>query len=211
MWHQWYQAWLSWRLKDPAYRFLFEPPPDDAVVCFDCETTGLDPKRDALISLSAIKIQGHEILTSESLNLTFQPNQTVGADSIVIHHLRNIDLSQGVSPDQAAQAFLRFVGSRPLVGYYLSFDVAMVNQLIQPLIGIGLPNAQTDISEIYSQLFYKSWFHDAQQTFDLSFQAIRQKLALPSLGQHDAFNDALMTAMMYVKLKKMQAQAGANK
>jgi len=36
----------------------------------------------------------------------------------------------------------------------------------------------------------------------LSFDAILEDLNLPKLGKHDAFNDALMTAMMYLKLKQ---------
>ncbi|WP_019896221.1 3'-5' exonuclease [Hydrogenovibrio halophilus] len=204
MWQRFYQAWLKKRLKDPEYGFLFEPPEDDAVVCFDCETTGLDPKRDSIISLSAIKIRGADILTSESLNLTFQPQQTVEGDSIVIHRLRNMDLSEGLAPQEAARRFLQFIGSRPLIGYYLEFDVAMVNRLIKPLLGIPLPNTQTDIAELYSDLFYQPWFQPEHEVFDLSFQGIRTRLELPGLGQHDAFNDALMTAMMYVKLRHLQ-------
>ena len=30
------------RIGDPQWRFLFEPGPEDEVVVFDCETTGLD-------------------------------------------------------------------------------------------------------------------------------------------------------------------------
>ena len=43
---------------------------------------------------------------------------------------------------------------------------------------------------------------------DLRFQSILSDLGIPSLGQHDAFNDALMTAMMYVQLRDMR-QRGA--
>ncbi|KUJ71972.1 3'-5' exonuclease [Thiomicrospira sp. WB1] len=204
-WQRIHQAWLKKRLKTPQYAHLFDPPPDDDVVCFDCETTGLDPKKDSIISLSAIKIRGHEICTSESLNLTFRPEQTVQGDSIVIHRLRNMDLSEGLAPEEAAHWFLRFVGSRPLVGYYLEFDVAMVNRLIRPMLGIPLPNRQTDISELYTDLFHQPWLQPEHEVFDLSFQAIRERLELPGLGQHDAFNDALMTAMMYVKLRHLKA------
>ncbi len=62
--------WLS-RLMDKAtlanksYAFLFEPGPQDEVVSVDCETTGLDPRRDEIISVAAIKICGDRILSSE--------------------------------------------------------------------------------------------------------------------------------------------------
>ena len=36
---------------------------------------------------------------------------------------------------------------------------------------------------------------------DLRFETIRQRLDLPRRAVHDAFNDALLTAMMYLRLK----------
>jgi DNA polymerase-3 subunit epsilon len=39
---------------------------------------------------------------------------------------------------------------------------------------------------------------------DLTFKAIMRDLDLPPLAQHDAFNDAMMTAMMYLALRDMK-------
>lgn len=201
------QAWLKYRLKNPDFQFLFDAPPDQDVVCFDCETTGLDPKKDTIVSLSAIKIRGAEILTSQSLNLKFKQQQTINPDSIVIHGLRNMDVEAGLASAEAIRQFVEFIGSRPLVGYYLEFDMAMVNSLIKPWLGIGLPNQQIEVSQLYHKQFYKDWLQPEHEVFDLSFKTILAKLKLPSLGQHDAFNDALMTAMIYVKLKQLVSDA----
>jgi hypothetical protein len=43
----------------------------------------------------------------------------------------------------------------------------------------------------------------------LRFAAILSDLGLPALDQHDAFNDALMTAMMYVQLRDMLDRGSA--
>lgn len=197
------QAWSRWRLKDDAYAFLFDAPHADEVVCFDCETTGLDPSKDKLVTLSAIKIRGGEILTSESLNLQFKQAGDINPESIVIHQLRNMDVTLGLEERDAIDQFLRFIGSRPLVGYFLSFDVSMVNSVTIPWLGIRLPNPQLEVAELYHRQFYQDWLQPDHEVFDISFGKILTHLNLPSFGQHDAFNDALMTAMMYVKLQKM--------
>jgi len=96
---------------------------------------------------------------------------------------------------------LTIIGSRPLVGYYLEFEVAMINKYLKPLLGISLPNEQIEVSGIYSD-YKQNLFNPIE--VDLRFDAIDADLDLPILGKHDAFNDANMTAMMYVKLQNMK-------
>lgn len=196
------QAWSKRRLKQAEFSYLFDPPPDEDVVCFDCETTGLNRKEDRIVSLSAIKIRGNQILSGQSLNLKFKQQQDINPESIVIHRLRNVDVEVGLEERDAITQFLQFIGSRPLVGYFLEFDVAIVNQVIKPWLGIGLPNTQIEVSKCYHQRYYQAWLQQEHEVFDLGFNTILTRLDLPKFGQHDAFNDALMTAMMYVKLKE---------
>ena len=76
-------------LGDHAYRFLFEPGPPDEVVALDCETTGLDPRRDDIIAVAAVRIRGNRILTSERFEAIVRPDRTpTCAESIKVHQLR---------------------------------------------------------------------------------------------------------------------------
>jgi len=56
-------------LKDENYSFLFDKPPLDEVIVYDTETTGLNPKKDEILSIGAVKIRGNKILTSEKFEL----------------------------------------------------------------------------------------------------------------------------------------------
>ncbi|WP_404378787.1 3'-5' exonuclease [Caenispirillum salinarum] len=189
------------RLKDPDYAFLFEPDDSGEAVCFDCETSGLDPATAELLSIGAVKIKGNRILTSDRLELTIKPERAVPADAIKVNHLREMDVAGGLPVRDALDTFLRFVGGRPLVGYYLEFDVAMVNKYLRPWLGVGLPNRQTDVSAMYyDRKIKRAGSHDYTGTVDLRFASIMKDLGLPERGAHDAFNDALMTALIYVKL-----------
>jgi len=188
------------KLTDENYSFLFDEPPLDEVVVYDTETTGLNPKKDEILSIGAIKIKGNKILTSEKFELFVQPTKEISEESIKIHQIRNIDLQNGSEPNDALDKFLHFIGSRPLVGYYLEFDVNMINKYLKPFLGIKLPNKQIEVSGVY---------HDKKIKFipegniNLRFDVIMKDLELPIFGKHDAINDAIMTAMMYVKLKNI--------
>ena len=187
---------------DQSYRFMFERERTDEVVAIDCETTGLKVRTDDIITIAAIKIRGNRIMTSERFEAAVRPDASMQAEAIKVHRLRQVDVAQGPLIWKALPKFLHFVGGRPLVGYYVDFDIAMLDKYILPFIGIELPNSRIEVSKLY----YDRKYGDAppNTTIDLSFAAILKDLKIPPLAEHDAFNDALMTAMMYVALRDMK-------
>jgi len=208
------QAWLKGsklknlksQLKEPHYDFLFNVEPG-VFVCFDCETTGLDRKNDRIITLSAIKIIKNEVQTSQSLNLVIEQSEDISSESIQIHQIRNLDVKNSdelySNELEAIKVFLEFIRGATLVGYYLDFDVAMVNRVIKPYLGIGLPNPQIEVSGMYYEYAAKKYTRSCiEPNIDLGFDSILENLDIPNFGQHDAFNDALMTSLIFVKLQQ---------
>lgn len=185
------------KLKNEAFAFLFETPPSDEVVVFDTETTGLNPKKDEILSIGAVIVKENKILTSQKFELFVKPTRDINEESIKIHQIRNIDLQNGLESKEAILQFLQFIGSRPLVGYYIEFDTKMVNKYVKTLLGISLPNEQIEVSGIYHDKKIKLI---PDGTIDLRFDVMMKDLGLPIFGKHDALNDAVMTAMMYIKL-----------
>ena len=196
------------KLRDPAFRFLFDPPPADEWIALDCETTGLNVRTDAIISIGAVRIAGDRILTSQRLELLIKPQCNVGADSIRVHRLRKRDLVDGVPIEQAIHTLLHFIGSRPLVGYYLEFDVAMLNRVLVPMLGIGLPQPKIEVSGLYYDYQFRQLPPYRQQgdpDLDLRFATLMRTLELPTWDAHDALNDAVMAALAFVKLRHLGA------
>lgn len=188
-------------LSDERFRFLFAEAPEDEVVVFDTETTGLNPKKDEILSIGAVKVRGNKILMSEKFELFVKPQCEVGECSIKIHQIRNIDLQHALSPREAIEQFLHFIGARPLVGYYLEFDVAMINKYLKGWLNIYLPNPQIELSGLYHDKKIK---RIPDGVIDLRFDVMMKELGLPIFGKHDALNDAMMSAMMYVKLRNVE-------
>jgi DNA polymerase III subunit epsilon len=191
-------------LSDRAYRFLFEPPPQGEAASIDCETTGLNTRTDDIVAVAAIRIRDNRILTSERFEAIVKPKAKLNPDAIKVHRLREQDVAGGRPIEEALPDLLRFIGSRPLVGFYLEFDVAMLNRHVRRLIGVNLPNAQIEVSGTY----YERKYGDAPPgtEVDLRFMSILRDLGLPALDQHDAYSDALMTAMMYLTLEDLKAR-----
>jgi DNA polymerase-3 subunit epsilon len=195
------KKWNQKHLTDERFAFLFDETQNDEVVVFDCETTGLNPKKDELISIGAVKIRGNRILTDEAMHLYIEQKQQISHESITIHQIRHCDLENAISVEEAIEKFLYYIGNRTLAGYYLEFDVAMINKYTKPMYGITLPNRQEEVSAIY---YDKKIETIPQGHIDLKFNTILKDLDLPTLQAHDALNDAVMTAMIYLKLKHIK-------
>ena len=193
------QKWNRKNLNDERFAFLFDEVQSDEVVVFDCETTGLKPKIDDIISIGAVKVKGNKILTNEAIHIFVKQEKQINHESITIHQIRHCDLDEAISIEEAIEKFLYYIGNRKLVGYYLEFDVAMINKTIKPMFGITLPNKQEEVSAIY---YDKKIATIPQGHVDLRFDTILNDLDLPKFQAHDALNDAIMTAMMYLKLRR---------
>ena len=201
------REWLLYHLGDPAFRFMFDAPPANEWVALDCETTGLNVRTDEIISIGAVRIAGNRIMTSERLELLVRPERGVSPESVRIHRLRERDVAQGLPIEEAMKRLMHFIGSRPLVGYYLEFDVAMLNRAIWPLLGQGLPQAKIEVSSLYHDYKFKQLPAYQQQEnadIDLRFATLMTDLGLPLREAHDALNDAVMAALAFIKLRQLR-------
>jgi DNA polymerase-3 subunit epsilon len=202
--HSWWWRlfWLA-SLGDHSYKFLFRPGPPDEVVSLDCETTGLDTERDEVVAVAAVRIRGDRILLSERFEALVRPERAqAGAEAIKVHRLRQADVADARPMRQVLPALLRFIGGRPLVGYYIDFDVRMLDKYAKDLIETKLPNPRIEVSALY----YDRKYGDAPPgtVLDLRFAAMLEDLGIPSLEQHNALNDAVMAAMAFVALRDMK-------
>ncbi len=192
--------WQRKSLKDEKYAFLYDKPLHDEYVCLDCETTGLNPKKDEILSIGAVIIKENKILMRKTLNIFVKPSKNVTEESIKIHHIRPIDLENAIDPKDAILELLEFIGSRTIVGYYIKFDIAMISKYTKKYIGVKLPNHSIEVSSMY----YKTRPKNSEYAFvDLKFDTIMKELEIPELGKHDALNDAIMTSMIFLKLRDM--------
>lgn len=208
LWNTVKREWLLYHLADTEFRFMFDQPPEQEWVALDCETTGLNVRTDEIISIGAVRIVGNRIMTSERLELLVRPERGISAESVRIHRLRERDVAEGLPIDEAMKQLMHFIGSRPLVGYFLEFDVAMLNRAIWPLLGLGLPQPKIEISRLYYDYKFKQLPAYQQQDnadIDLRFVTLMNDLGLPQRDAHDALNDAIMAALAFIKLRQLQA------
>ena len=164
---------------------------------FDCEATSLDIKEAEILSIGAVIIRGNTIVSSSAFYVLVKPEGIMQASNIKVHGLRPKDVSNGIPAADAVRQLLDFIGGRPLVGYYLEYDIGLINKILKPLIGIGLPQRAIEVSRLYYDQELKN---NPDGYVDLRLASMIEKLKFPDLPRHDALNDAINVALMYLTL-----------
>ena len=203
------RQWLLYNLENTQFRFMFDPPPPNEWVALDCETTGLNVNTDEIISVAAVRIVDNRVMTSERLELLVRPEKRISVESVRIHQLREQDVAQGMSLETAMTQLMEFIGSRPLVGYYLEFDLAMIDRAVAPVLGgnMGLPQRRHEVSAMYYDYKFRQLPRHLRDNpiIDLRFATLMNDLELPLRNAHDALNDAIMAAFAFIKLRHLLA------
>jgi len=192
------RQWQLRCLKDPHYATLFEDDGEE-VVSLDCETTSLKVQEAELLSIGAVRLRGNRILSSASFYVLVKPTRKLESRNISIHGLRPMDVSEGLSADTAVRQLLDFIGGRALVGYYLEYDVAVLNKYVRTITGTSLPNRQIEVSGRYYDYKFKQ---NPGAYIDLRLAELIDDLHIPALPRHDALNDAITAGMLYLALKQ---------
>ncbi|TWI55701.1 DNA polymerase-3 subunit epsilon [Pseudomonas duriflava] len=189
--------WPSWRQR--LYWWRHDPMEADEIVSLDLETTSLDPRKADILSIGAVMIRQGKVMVGERLELYVEPPASLGAESIRIHKLRRIDLEGQLPLEEALRQVRAFLGNRPLLGYYLSFDMAVLNRHFRRLGQPRLKNPRIEVSALYHRKVSRL-FPDVH--LDLRFDTLSRALEVPVTGRHTALGDAHTVSLMFLRLRK---------
>ena len=99
------------------------------MMVIDCETTGLDPRRDRVLSFAAVRIEeGLRVAQQPTVDLLIDPGTDIPARATAIH---GIDRRQLVGAPSFGDAFGRIAASLAdvvVVGHFVGFDLAVLGR-----------------------------------------------------------------------------------
>lgn len=186
--------------------------PDNMPLCdvtfavLDTETTGLNPVKDAILSIGGVKVQHGAIEVTQSLELFLEQLATPRQEDIAIHGIIPADRAGQISIAEAMQQFTAWCGSSVLVGHHIAFDLAILNTALKKL-GCGtLRNPSLDTLQLHVRL------NGSTQNFfnpgELSLDALAAQYRIALHDRHTALGDAYITAILLLKLLHRIEQRG---
>lgn len=186
------------------------PLADYDFVVFDTELTGLDKRRDEIVSIGAVRISNLRIMVGDAFYVQVNPHRPLPKDSTLIHRLTPDQLREAPPLATVLPDFIDYCGRALLVGHYVGLDVAFINRACHRYYGARLGNPCLDtmhLAQTHTELQWQQ-YHDRYR-MDISYNlgALGAKYQLPAFTHHNAYEDALQTAYLFVYLvKKMRSQ-----
>jgi ATP-dependent DNA helicase DinG len=105
-------------------------------VALDLETTGIDPDRDAIIEIGAVKFRGDQVL--EEFVALVNPGRPIPSEIVALTGITDEDLLEAPHLQAVLPRLARFVGDRSVVGHSIEFDLSFLRRWSALLSNHGL-------------------------------------------------------------------------
>lgn len=172
---------------------------DLACTVFDTETTGLDPVRDEIISIGAVRVLGGRLLRQETFDRLVDPGRPVPPQSVAVHGISTSMVRGQPSIDDVLPLFARFAEDTVLVGHNVGFDMRLLKEK-EDRTGVRFGQPVLDTLLLDAALHPDFEEH--------SLEAIAVRLGVEVVGRHTALGDALVTADVFLRLITLLEQRG---
>ena len=174
--------------KSPIYNDYIQ---SNNFVVFDVETTGLNPENCDIIEIGAVKIKNGEIV--EKFQTLIKPRERISdyitsINGITNEMVEDCEYGEYIIPD-----FYKFCEGCVLVGYNVNFDYQFIQKLAGK-VGLNFKNEISDAMEIAKSKLKLS---------NYKLITVVKSLNLVLENAHRAYNDALATAKVYLKLNEI--------
>ena len=98
----------------------------------DLETTGMDLRRDDIVSYGAVIVANDRIHCGRSTYRLVQPERPVSVASLTVHQPRQADLAGAPRIDDLLHDLIDLLDQRVLVAHEAWFEEAFLNQALRP-------------------------------------------------------------------------------
>lgn len=176
-------------------------------VVADTELTGLDEKKDSIVSIGAVRMAGGRIEVGKTFYRLVHPASELCAKSVVIHGITPSEVMKQPAIDAVLREFTEFCGDDIVVGHFVSIDLEFINREMLRTQGAALANPAIDTFSVYEWLWKRSRFltTDSRQT-GFRLYDIAREFGIPVADAHNALMDAFITAQLFQRLIPMLAK-----
>ena len=174
--------------------FVHTPLDRLPMIAIDCETTGLNPRRDRIVSFAAIRIaEGLRVDEQPTLDLLIDPGVEIPERATAVHGIDRARLAGSPTLATAYDRIVESLAGSVVIGHFVGFDLAILGREAARLRRPWREPPSLDTASLASALGYRA------DTTDL--EPLLARVGIMSRGgRHTAAGDARMAADLFVAL-----------
>jgi DNA polymerase III subunit epsilon len=165
-------------------------------ITVDVETTGLNPRRDEIVSFAALPVEQGRVLTGAAVRGLVRPRTSPPGSSVEIHGLRAADLAAAPPVREALAPLAAAIRGRIPVAHAAWVERAFLDEPLRAL-GSRMPRRVVDTAVLWRLLRILRGDGDPGWC---ALSAVAQGLGLPAERAHVAEGDALTAAQVFLAL-----------
>jgi len=162
-------------------------------VALSIDSTGLNPKKDVILSFGAIGIVSDNILIGDVFEVTIPQYKFLHDNGLSNDFLLESEQPK-LSEVHALEKFIEFIGNATLVGHRINFDIEMINESLEKLACGRLKNEALDIEVMYKKL------HDINDK-NFSLDELSSQFKISKTERISTTDDAFTIALLFLKMK----------
>ena len=167
----------------------------------DFETTGLDYRRDSVVSFGVVPVRAGRVVVGESVHQLVTPAVPSTTASMKIHQILPRDLEGALSSDVAGAVLCDALERRFLLTWYADVELAFLQRTFGGRTRTW-SNRTVDVRKLALELEHA----DPDSRYGLS--ATAERYGVPVANPHEALDDALVTAQLFVILASKLQERG---
>lgn len=165
----------------------------EVFVCFDCETTGLEPNNDRIIEIAVCKFTFTEIL--ESFETLIDPERIIPPNTTAIHHITDDMVAGKPKASEVMPKVLKMIGDHIVIGHGIQLDVSFIaEECKRGRIPCNLPKNRYLDTLRMARLYGESPVN--------SLQRLRQHFNIAEEGAHRAMSDVIVNIEVFKYLSE---------
>lgn len=174
---------------------------EQELLAIDLETSGLDPKSDFILSIGGVNIRGGRIDLSTAFHHLIVTDKRLDARNVSVHGIRDQDLKSGLTLEAALIDLLKRAKGKHLLVHFAEIERNFLKAAYLKVFATHIPFQFVDTFEISKRLLKQKEIPLCQA--HLSLGGMRTRQNLPTFEPHNALNDAIATAELYLTFKKI--------
>lgn len=179
-------------------------------VVLDTELTGMNPRKDEIVSIGAVHIRDFQVQPGECLHTLVQP-KALPKQSTLIHRITPDAVKDAPRLREVLPGLLDFLNDSLIVGHHIGMDMLFINRAVRRVFGAELISPCLDtmrLAQAFEAEMWENYYDRYQLGVSYNLRDLSNRLGLPVFPQHDALQDALQTAYLFLFLVKKLNKGG---